>query len=192
MRRAAITAVLAVAGLGVMSYLGNTVMAPSTTVSSTSAVSVQTPEPYNSRTNFQDLPDPFPVGGGDGTAQSAAKKGTTAKDPVILLHPVDDFYGQETIDKGKVVTYLNQPTCLLVGHANKGWQNLGSLPQNKEVLITSGSCAGRYKVLSNKTEQNTGIMPSWMNTPKNNFDAVLMSTNGSINATYSLLKKQGA
>jgi hypothetical protein len=88
----------------------------------------------------------------------------TAKKPkTIKLAPVTALGSQKTIDKGKLVTWMTSPVCLLAGHNTMGWAWMDDLKNGTVVKVTKGPCRGTYKVYARKSQaRKGGPVPGWM------------------------------
>lgn len=99
---------------------------------------------------------------------------TTARPRTIRLAPVTALGSQRTIDKGKLVTWMTSPVCLLAGHNTMGWAWMDDLATGTRVRVTTGPCAGLYVVYARKSQaRKGGPVPAWMSDPK--LDLVLQT-----------------
>jgi hypothetical protein len=99
---------------------------------------------------------------------------TAAKPKTIRLSPVTALGSQKTIDKGKLVTWMTSPVCLLAGHNTMGWAWMDDLRNGTVVKVTTGPCRGTYKVYARKSQaRKGGPVPAWMSDPK--LDLVLQT-----------------
>lgn len=150
-----------------------------------------TPTPEPRRQPRTEPPKPKP-------ARSAAKpRPTTAKSPrpttkptatprTIRLAPVTAIASQATIDRGKLVTWMTRPTCLLAGHDTMGWSWLDNIATGTIVKVTTGPCSGTYKVVGHKWQSvKGGPVPSWMS----NYDLVLQTCTGSSGMGFSIANR---
>jgi hypothetical protein len=88
---------------------------------------------------------------------------TAAKPKTIKLAPVTVLGSQRTIDKGKLVTWMTSPVCLLAGHNTMGWAWMDDLRNGTVVKVTAGPCRGTYKVYARKSQaRKGGPVPGWM------------------------------
>lgn len=119
----------------------------------------------------QARPTPSPSAGGRSLPVTAKKK---AKPRVVVLRPVTALGSQRTIDKGKLVTWMTSPVCLLAGHNTMGWYWMDDLKTGTIVKVKTGPCRGTYKVYARKTQaRKGGPVPGWMSDPK--LDLVLQT-----------------
>lgn len=97
-----------------------------------------------------------------------------AKPRVVVLRPVTALGSQRTIDKGKLVTWMTSPVCLLAGHNTMGWYWMDDLKTGTVVTVKTGPCRGTYKVYARKSQaRKGGPVPGWMSDPK--LDLVLQT-----------------
>jgi hypothetical protein len=88
---------------------------------------------------------------------------TAQKPRTIKLAPVTALGSQKTIDKGKLVTWMTSPVCLLAGHNTMGWAWMDDLRNGTVVKVTKGPCRGTYKVYARKSQaRKGGPVPGWM------------------------------
>ncbi len=96
----------------------------------------------------------------------AANKPLVTDLKVITVSPVTAFYSQATVDRGKLVTWMTEPVCLLAGHNNRGWQWLDDVAVGRTVVVATGPCAGRYRVTGHRWQPvKGGPVPGWMSDP---------------------------
>lgn len=75
-----------------------------------------------------------------------------------------DSFSQGLLDQGKLVTWTWYSPCLIAGHNNKGWAWLDDMPNGSYVVVKTGPCAGRYKVVGHASVpyQGSPTRPAWM------------------------------
>ncbi|BCJ59579.1 hypothetical protein Jiend_30010 [Micromonospora endophytica] len=84
------------------------------------------------------------------------------------------------------MTWMTRPTCLLAGHDYAGWDWIDDLAQGTIVHVTTGPCAGRYRVVDNRWHaRKGGPVPSWMG----RFDLVLQTCTGASGTGFSLAQR---
>lgn len=110
-----------------------------------------------------------------------------AKTPkVIRLSPVTAIGSQKTIDQGKLVTWMTEPTCLIAGHNTRGWAWLDNVATGKTVVVKTGPCQGTYKVVGHRWQSvKGGPVPSWMAS----YGLILQTCTGRSGMGFSLLKR---
>ena len=120
------------------------------------------------------------------TTRSTTSAPRTSTVKTYRLAPVTAYYSQATIDQGRLVTWMTSPTCLLAGHDNMGWAWLDNVPTGSIVVVTTGPCAGRYKVVGHRWQATKGgAVPSWMA----GYDLVLQTCTGSSGSGFSLAQR---
>lgn len=159
---------------------------PTPTAAPTTATPVVKPSPNTvskpkAKTTFKPRPKPVvrPV-----VAPSPTR--TTSVPRTVNLYPVTALYSQATIDRGKLVTWMTSPTCLLAGHDTRGWYWLDTIKTGTIVNVKAGPCAGKYKIVGHKWQSvKGGPIPSWMS----NYDLVLQTCTGSSGMGFSTAVK---
>lgn len=119
-----------------------------------------TPEPVRGRAEVQERHEDRPE-----TARPPVRDlpETAAKPRTIRLAPVTALGSQRAIDKGKLVTWMTFPVCLLAGHNTMGWAWMDDLKNGTRVRVTTGPCAGLYVVYARKSQaRKGGPVPAWM------------------------------
>ena len=120
------------------------------------------------------------------TTRSTTSAPRTSTVKTYRLAPVTAYYSQATIDQGRLVTWMTSPTCLLAGHDNMGWAWLDNVPTGSIVVVTTGPCAGRYKVVGHRWQATKGgAVPSWMA----GYDLILQTCTGSSGSGFSLAQR---
>lgn len=107
------------------------------------------------------------------TAKPAAKAPARKTGPkTYYLSPVTALGSQATIDRGKLVTWMTSPTCLLAGHNTMGWSWIDDVPTGSFVVVKTGPCKGRYKIVTHRSQSTKGgPVPAWMS----GYDLVLQT-----------------
>lgn len=119
------------------------------------------------------------------TPKPPANTPKPANQKVITLAPVTAFYSQATIDRGKLVTWMTEPVCLIAGHDSMGWNWLDDIATGRTVKVTTGPCAGTYRVSDHRHQSaKGGPAPAWMSDP--GIDLVLQTCTGSSGMGFSL------
>lgn len=162
---------------------------PADTVSVTVSPSVS-PSPENTTVPVQPKADthskPATVKPKTGTAKPTAKPKAAPEPKPITLYPITGYYSQAAVDTGKLVVWTTNPTCLLAGHDNMGWQWIDDIPVGRTVIVGSGPCSGKYVVYGHKWQPTKGgPIPSWMS----GVDAVLQTCTGATGMGFSLLRR---
>jgi hypothetical protein len=104
----------------------------------------------------------------------------------ITLSPVTALYSQAAVDRGRLVTWMTDPVCLLAGHDTRGWNWIDDIAIGRTVVVTSGPCAGRYRVAGHRWQSvKGGPIPAWMSDPS--IDLVLQTCTGATGMGFSIL-----
>lgn len=102
------------------------------------------------------------------------------------LRPVTALGSQATVDRGKLVTWMTSPTCLIAGHDSMGWAWLDNVPTGRRVVVLTGPCAGTYKVVGHRWQSvKGGPVPSWMAS----YALILQTCTGRSGMGFSLLQR---
>ncbi|WP_341718129.1 hypothetical protein QQG74_30875 [Micromonospora sp. FIMYZ51] len=81
---------------------------------------------------------------------------------------------------------MTSPTCLLAGHDYAGWDWIDDLEKGTIVKVTTGPCAGRYRVTGHRWQaRKGGPIPSWMSRT----DLVLQTCTGASGTGFSLARR---
>ena len=120
------------------------------------------------------------------TPEPKPERETTPTSRTVRFSPVTAIGSQATVDKGKLVTWMTSPTCLLAGHDFMGWDWIDTIETDTVVKVTTGPCAGTYKIVGHKWQsQKGGPVPAWMS----NYDLIFQTCTGKSGMGFSLAER---
>lgn len=123
------------------------------------------------------------------TTTTRARAVSSPKPRVVTLYPVTAYFSQATVDRGKLVTWMTEPTCLLAGHDNMGWNWLDNIAVGTVIQVRAGPCYGDYVVYAHKWQSvKGGEIPGWMYDP--GLHLALQTCTGSTGTGFSLARRR--